>query len=312
MYRILAHDVNDERTISVKDFGAHFRELLQAQLPQGARILMPRGGTDLMFLASWKLATTPGRPAKRSRMVRLVITREAVKDYAAATDVSRQASDVRLVAHCRAQLAAFDPNHDAPLGVEPPAVTWPVDALTLNGSYHDGSLSLGDPDRMMLRVTYLEMLSLPPPPAYTEPERVALERLAPSAYLDLYRGVGESLGWDTRLNLSEAELASLLASEHLRIYVLRDASGAALGFCEFDRKAFPEIELKNFGLITGARGKGLGPWLLAVALQEQWQTKPNRIWLHTDTWDHPAAKHVYEKAGFRVYDVRDERADEVS
>ncbi len=295
----------------MRDFSSHFRELLQGQLPKGTRVLMPRGGADMLLLASWKLLTEPGRPAKSSRRVRLVIAKEAVKDYAAATESVRLASDARLVAHCRAQLAGFDPNHDSPLGVEPPAVTWPVDTLTLNGFYHDGNLSLNDPKRVMLRVTYLEMLAPPPPPSYTEADKVVLERLDVHSYLALYRRVGDPLGWDTRLKLDEAELSELLSGDRLRIYVLRDSSGAALGFCEFDCAAFPQIELKNFGLVPDAQGRGLGPWLLAVALQEQWNTKPSRIWLHTDTLDHPAAKQVYEKAGFKVYDVRDERADEL-
>jgi RimJ/RimL family protein N-acetyltransferase len=31
--------------------------------------------------------------------------------------------------------------------------------------------------------------------------------------------------------------------------------------------------------------------------------------LHTDTWDHPAAVAVYERAGFRVFAVRREPVD---
>ena len=295
----------------MRDFSAHFRGLLQALLPKGARVLMPRGGADMMLLASWKLPTEPGRPAKSSRMVRLVIAREAIKDYAAAAETSRMASDARFVSHCREQLAAFNPHHDAPMGVEPPAVTWSVDTLTLNGFYHDGNLSLNDPKRVMLRVTYLEMLTPPPPPSYTQANQVVLERLEMPAYLELYRRVGDPIGWDTRLKLSPIELSAMLAGDQLRIYVLRDSSGAALGFCEFEVQAFPQIELKNFGLVPEAQGRGLGAWLLAVALQEQWKTNPSRIWLHTDTLDHPAAKRVYEKAGFKIYDVRDERADEL-
>jgi len=105
--------------------------------------------------------------------------------------------------------------------------------------------------------------------------------------------------------MPQSELEALLGGESLHIYVLRDLHGNALGFCEFDRSAFPQIELKNFGLVAEAQGRGLGPWLLATALQGEWRTNPDRIWLHTDAWDHPAALHVYERAGFRVFDVRD-------
>jgi GNAT superfamily N-acetyltransferase len=159
----------------------------------------------------------------------------------------------------------------------------------------------------VLRVNYLEQSEPAPPPAlYWGSERVALERMTREAYLALYRRVGELLRWDQRLSMPEVELEALLDGESLHIYVLRDLAGDALGLCEFDRGTFPQIELKNFGLVPEAQGRGLGPWLLATALQGEWRSNPDRIWLHTDNWDHPAALQIYERAGFRVFDVRDE------
>jgi GNAT superfamily N-acetyltransferase len=168
---------------------------------------------------------------------------------------------------------------------------------------------MDEPDTSILRVTYLELRESPvsPTPRFG-PERIAREQLALEEYLALYRRVGEPLHWDQRLRMLEADLAALLEGGSLNVYVLRDRHGHALGFCEFDRRAFPQIELKNFGLIPEAQGRGLGPWLLSVALREEWSASPARIWLHTDTWDHPAAIRVYERAGFRVYAVRDESA----
>src|ERR1700681_2870996 len=167
-----------------------------------------------------------------------------------------------------------------------------------------------EPDTSVLRVTYMELRESPLPPTQRfGPERAARESLPLWDYLALYRNVGESLRWDQRLLMPEAGLAALLEGGSLTIYVLRNGHGHALGFCEFDRGAFPEIELKNFGLIPQAQGRGLGPWLLATALQGEWRSNPDRIWLHTDEWDHPAARSVYERAGFRVFDQRDEPAD---
>jgi GNAT superfamily N-acetyltransferase len=140
------------------------------------------------------------------------------------------------------------------------------------------------------------------------PERVAREQLSREAYLHLYRRVGAPLRWDERLRMPESELSALLAGGCLDIYVARDVQGEALGFCEFDVREFPAVELKYFGLVAEAQGRGLGPRLLHVALVEAWKRNPSRIWLHTDTWDHPAAVRVYERAGFRTYDVRDEPA----
>jgi GNAT superfamily N-acetyltransferase len=162
----------------------------------------------------------------------------------------------------------------------------------------------------ILRVTYLEQCEPPSPPAlYWGSERVSLDQLSLPAYLELYRRVGEPLGWDQRLRMPEHDLEALLSGSMLRIYTLRDVRGEPLGFCEFDRSEFPQVELKNFGLVPEAQGRGLGPWLLATALQGEWRSNPDRIWLHTDTWDHPAAVLVYQRAGFQVYDVRDMPAE---
>ncbi len=165
------------------------------------------------------------------------------------------------------------------------------------------------PPQTVLRVTYLEQSEPANPPAlYWGSERVAVERMTREAYLALYRRVGGPLGWDQRSSMPAAQIGTLLADGSLRIYVLRDLHGETIGFCEFDRSRFPQIELKNFGLVPEAQGRGLGPWLLATALQGEWRSNPDRIWLHTDNWDHPAAVHIYQKAGFRVFDVRDEPA----
>jgi GNAT superfamily N-acetyltransferase len=165
----------------------------------------------------------------------------------------------------------------------------------------------------VLRVSYLELCAPPRPLAkHAGPERITVERLARSEYLALYRRVGEPLRWDQRLLMPETELETLLRGARLRIYVLRNERADALGFCEFDRGAFPEIELKNFGLLPEVQGRRLGIWLLSAALRQEWQANPSRIWLHTDNWDHPAALRVYQQAGFCIYDVRDEAADQIS
>jgi ribosomal protein S18 acetylase RimI-like enzyme len=161
----------------------------------------------------------------------------------------------------------------------------------------------------ILRVSYMRLTEAPSVPhPHTGAESIALEQMTLAAYLALYKRVGGPLRWDQRLRMPEAALEILLAGNRLRVYVLRDADHAALGFCEFDHDTFPEVELKNFGLVPEAQGRGLGRYLLATSLNEEWKFNPTQIWLHTDTWDHPAAIHVYERFGFRVYSVVDEPA----
>lgn len=158
----------------------------------------------------------------------------------------------------------------------------------------------------MVRVSYLELTETPAPPAIRlGEERISREKPAVDEYLDLYSRVGQPLRWDQRLKMPRSELAALLGSERSRIYVVRDGHGLALGLCEFER-CLPEIELRNFGLVPHAQGRGLGSWLLRTALHAEWKLQPRRVWLHTDNWDHPAATHLYAKTGFRTYRVRDE------
>ena len=117
----------------MKDFSSHFRELVERQLPDDSRILTPRGGQDMMILVTWRLESDAFRASKRSRMVRIVISEEALKQYARGADDVRLAGDERFAAWLRRQLSRFDPNHDAPLGVEPPSATWTLSTFELNG-----------------------------------------------------------------------------------------------------------------------------------------------------------------------------------
>jgi hypothetical protein len=117
----------------MKDFSHYFRELVERELPSDPRVLVPDGNPDLMILATWRLGTDAQRPNKRSRLVRILISQEALEDYARGNDGVRLASDSRFSAWLHRQLQSFDPDHDTPPGIEPPAVTWPVSTRVLNG-----------------------------------------------------------------------------------------------------------------------------------------------------------------------------------
>ncbi|MDX8441949.1 GNAT family N-acetyltransferase [Mesorhizobium australafricanum] len=159
-----------------------------------------------------------------------------------------------------------------------------------------------------LLVTYMEM-PVPPqgaPRASPLPGAiVARERLGLSSYLDLYQAVGGPVQWDQRLRMPKVELETVLAATSTHIHVLR-VDGEAAGFCEFNNVGEAAIELVHFGLVPAFQGKRLGPFLLDRALRAAWSHRPKRLWLHTDTHDHPAAQSVYGRAGFCVYAQRTE------
>lgn len=157
-----------------------------------------------------------------------------------------------------------------------------------------------------LLVTYLDMTAPPPGPALGCPDSTASlkrENLSPAGYLDLYRAVGASLDWDQRLRMPRDDLAILLASPSIWLNVLR-ADGVAVGFCEFNGVGEPVVELAHFGLVEAFQGRGLGPYLLDGSLRAIWTRKLERVWLHTDTNDHPKALSVYLRAGFRIRERR--------
>ena len=156
---------------------------------------------------------------------------------------------------------------------------------------------------MKLLVTYMEMRNpptgwaLPPPSADLS---ICEEHLSVADYVALYRAVGTSLDWDSRLRLPQEALAAFLSASSTRIYVLREV-GKAVGFCEFDAVDTPDIELTHFGLVPAAYGRRIGPFLLDTALRAVWSATTRRLWLHTDTKDHAKAQATYARAGFAAY-----------
>lgn len=129
------------------------------------------------------------------------------------------------------------------------------------------------------------------------------ETLDIAGYVGLYRAVGEAVQWDQRLRMKAADLERLLASPATHVHVLR-VDGEAAGLCEFNSVGQSVVELTHFGLVPAFQGRGLGPFLLDRSLRAIWSYRPERLWLHTDTYDHPNAQPVYRRAGFRPYAER--------
>jgi ribosomal protein S18 acetylase RimI-like enzyme len=155
-------------------------------------------------------------------------------------------------------------------------------------------------------VTYLEMkrrpLSImagPSDPAI----HIAREQPGPAEYLVLFRLVGDRFDWDLRTRMSPPDLASHLNSADTLLFVLR-VDGAALGFCEFEKRPDGDMQLMFCGIAAAIEGRRLGRRLLLTSLDRAWAEQPNRIWLHTDTEDSPKALPLYLSLGFEQFDRR--------
>ncbi len=157
-------------------------------------------------------------------------------------------------------------------------------------------------------VYYLEMRAnagQSPPPA---DDRLVLHAQRPGVdyYRYLYHAVGKDYGWLSRRDMTDQELAAIIQNPQVELHVLH-MHGSPAGFAELDRREPGEIELKQFGLLPGFIGQGLGKWFLQWTVQKAWSHGPQRFWLHTCSLDHPAAVPNYQKAGFELYQTEEIR-----
>jgi GNAT superfamily N-acetyltransferase len=148
-------------------------------------------------------------------------------------------------------------------------------------------------------VTFLDMRK---PPTWQVPvSRLSLRRIAnPLAdhYRQLFRRVGQTWLWFSRLELSDEALLAIITDEHVELYAVVDEIGAEIGMLELDFREESRCELAFLGLVPELAGLGHGRWLLGESLRLAWREGIRRIHVHTCTLDHPAALPSYINAGF--------------
>jgi GNAT superfamily N-acetyltransferase len=167
---------------------------------------------------------------------------------------------------------------------------------------NDGYTDL-PPGKLANVVTYLEMRKPRPAKASTTMSEFVIRREAKADldwYRRLYREIGAPWLWFGRLRMSDDELRAVLHHPEIDVFVLSH-NGVDGGLLEFDRRCLPDIEILYFGVTASLFGTGAGRALLDYCLPLAWAYRPNRIWLHTCTLDHPRALEFYRKAGFVPY-----------
>ena len=161
-------------------------------------------------------------------------------------------------------------------------------------------------------ITYLEMREPPALPELRAPlGKLALmraERPSLAFYKFLYDRVGQGYHWTERKALSNAKLKAIIEDDRVEIHVLY-VGGAPAGYSELDRRKPPEIELCYFGLMPEFVGRRLGGYFLNWTIRHAWQCHPSRLWVHTNTLDHPRALPLYQRMGFTPYARRTVRLD---
>ena len=155
--------------------------------------------------------------------------------------------------------------------------------------------------------TYLEMQSprdlLPAPEPRDSPRLERMEGCPASFFRYLYAEVGRAYHWTDRLKWSDEQVRTQLADPDVSLWLLT-SKGSLAGYFELRRHEGGSVEVAYFGLLPDFVGRGWGGHLLTLAVRAAWDMRPERVWLHTCTLDHPAALPNYLKRGFRP--VREE------
>ncbi|MBV6701880.1 GNAT family N-acetyltransferase [Kitasatospora aureofaciens] len=160
-------------------------------------------------------------------------------------------------------------------------------------------------------VTYLEMTD--PADLRPSPEVPALALLradgSSSAVQDVQARVGAPHGWRSTARTA-GDWAAHLSEHPRRQYWLVTHDGEPAGVANLEPHPGGDVEITTFGLVPEHVGRGLGGYALTLALRQAWATEPldadavRRVWLHTNSNDHPNALRNYEKRGLRPYKVQ--------
>jgi ribosomal protein S18 acetylase RimI-like enzyme len=132
---------------------------------------------------------------------------------------------------------------------------------------------------------------------------VRIERVLdcpPSFWRYLYSEVGRRYRWVDRQPWTDEEIRSYLNDPAISLWLMT-VSGAPAGYFELRRGDDTSVEIVYFGLLQEFQGRGLGSHMLATATGRAWESGATRVWLHTNTQDHPAALRNYLSRGFTIF-----------
>ena len=116
-----------------------------------------------------------------------------------------------------------------------------------------------------------------------------------------YKNIGKKHKWTDRLVWTEAQWIDYVSSKKVRTYILKYQNDLA-GFFELifhsDEK---EVEIAYFGLLEEFQNKKLGSYLLSQAIKKSFNSKINRVWVHTCSLDHKNALKNYIARGMKIF-----------
>jgi ribosomal protein S18 acetylase RimI-like enzyme len=122
----------------------------------------------------------------------------------------------------------------------------------------------------------------------------------PAVWRWFYTEVGRAYRWVDRLPWTDEQATAYLTDPAVSLWVAA-VDGRTVGYFELRTELDGSVEIVYFGLLPEFTGRGLGGDLLTAAVEEAWRSGARRVWLHTCSFDHPAAIPNYLGRGFRIF-----------
>ncbi|KHJ53563.1 GCN5 family acetyltransferase [Aureimonas altamirensis] len=136
-----------------------------------------------------------------------------------------------------------------------------------------------------------------------------VERPGVDWYLEVYRRVGADHLWFSRLFMERETLAAVLSDAATYVAALT-IDGQDEGLLELDFSEDDTCEIKYFGVTVPLQGVGAARRLMNHAIETAFARPVSRVWLHTNTLDHPNAMAFYRRTGFVAVSQQIEVADD--
>jgi ribosomal protein S18 acetylase RimI-like enzyme len=116
-----------------------------------------------------------------------------------------------------------------------------------------------------------------------------------------YKNVGKKHKWIDRLVWEESKWIEYISNKNVRTYIFKKENDL-VGFFELlEHTEKKEIEIAYFGLLEEYHNKKLGSCLLSEAIKKSFESKIDRVWLHTCSLDHKNALNNYISRGMKIF-----------
>ena len=116
-----------------------------------------------------------------------------------------------------------------------------------------------------------------------------------------YKNIGKKHKWTDRLVWTEAQWIDYVSSKKVKTYILKYQNDLAGYFELIFHSDEKEVEIAYFGLLEEFQNKKLGSYLLSQAIKKSFNSKTNRVWVHTCSLDHKNALKNYIARGMKIF-----------